>query len=350
MESGYGFSQRMLHRLALGSPLIAKASYDLEGMFARRGDQQQHRRQKHVFVSGLARSGTTVLMRRFYASNRFRSLTYQDMPFVLMPGIWKKLRGKSQPGDARQRAHGDGIVEDFNSPVALEEVFWRVFAGSTYIRPDCLVPAEVPDEVQAMFCDYVSRILATDDSKRYLSKNNNNILRLPTIHKVFPHALLIVPFRDPLNHAHSLLRQHEHFSKLHAEDRFSLRYMRWLAHHEFGQDQREFRFDPQPREWPDPVGLNYWLESWIRTYRYLLDQAPQNVIWVAYESICSADDSCWRQLAERAEIDPHVDDQAEQFTNKNREISETVDEALAGKARSLYDELFERSLKGRIHV
>ncbi|MBI1248330.1 sulfotransferase family protein [bacterium] len=344
MESGYGFSQRMLHRLALGSTLIARASYDFEGMFAGRSIGEQHRKQKHVFVSGLARSGTTVLMRRFYASGQFRSLTYQDMPFVLMPGTWKKLRGKADAGVARQRAHGDGIVEDFNSPVALEEVFWRVFAGSTYIKPDCLVPAEVPEEVQAMFCEYVGRILATDDSKRYLSKNNNNILRLPTIRKIFPSALLIVPFRDPPSHADSLLRQHQHFSKLHAEDPFSLQYMRWLAHHEFGKDHRDFRFDQQPKEWQDPADLNYWLESWIRTYRYLLDHAPGDVLFVAYESICNEQAATWLRLAELAEIDPQADNQAEPFTNKNREVSEPIDESLAGKARLLYSELVERSL------
>ena len=46
---------------------------------------------KHVFVSGLARSGTTILLNALYESDEFASLSYKDMPFVLAPNLWSKL-------------------------------------------------------------------------------------------------------------------------------------------------------------------------------------------------------------------------------------------------------------------
>ena len=46
---------------------------------------------KPVFITGLARSGTTILLRNLYASNQFSSTTYEDMPFILCPNLWSKF-------------------------------------------------------------------------------------------------------------------------------------------------------------------------------------------------------------------------------------------------------------------
>ena len=57
------------------------------------------------------------------------------------------------------------------------------------------------------FIRYVGAVLVSDPEgrTRYLSKNNNNILRLPALARAFPQALILIPFRDPLTHAASLL-------------------------------------------------------------------------------------------------------------------------------------------------
>ena len=44
----------------------------------------------HVFVSGLARSGTTALLNALYQSGTFASLSYDDMPFILAPNFGQK--------------------------------------------------------------------------------------------------------------------------------------------------------------------------------------------------------------------------------------------------------------------
>ena len=98
------------------------ASYGIDEMFPPSRSNYHH--DNHVFISGLARSGTTIVMRRFYETNYFRSLTYRDMPFVLMPKIWRKVIGPfQQQGISRERAHGDGIKVTVDSPEAFEEVF-----------------------------------------------------------------------------------------------------------------------------------------------------------------------------------------------------------------------------------
>jgi hypothetical protein len=87
--SDYSFGERLLHRLALGFPVISEISFDIDALLFNKKKDISF--EKHVFISGLARAGTTILMRSFYETGQFRSLTYRDMPFVLMPGIWQKV-------------------------------------------------------------------------------------------------------------------------------------------------------------------------------------------------------------------------------------------------------------------
>ncbi|WP_171123240.1 MULTISPECIES: sulfotransferase [unclassified Ruegeria] len=262
--------------------------------------------ERHVFVSGLARAGTTVLMRSLHETGMYRSLTYRDMPFVLAPNLWSRVMPtKTRFKSASERAHGDGVYVDFDSPEALEEVFWRVFCGDSYILADRLVPIRVTKETKTAFVRYVANILASDKRTRYLSKNNNNILRLQALADCFPRAALLVPFRNPLQHAISLLRQHLLFTKKHAKDPFSLDYMRWLVHHEFGMDHRPFKFkeETKPAELAiETLTVDYWLKLWRDTYQYLIAQANASCVFVSYERICEDTANVWPALCEHLEL------------------------------------------------
>ena len=83
-----------------------------------------------------------------------------------------------------------------NSPEAFEEVFWSTF------------PSKNPN----FFEDYIKLILKKNNKSRYLSKNNQNISRLDFLANNFL-FIILVTFRDPLQHAQSLLNQHIKFSK-----------------------------------------------------------------------------------------------------------------------------------------
>ena len=74
----------------------------------------------------------------------------------------------------------------------------------------------------------------------YLAKNNNAVLRLKSMLPLNPDMTVFVLVRDPLQHAFSLMKQHQKFEKEQTEDPFILEYMNWLGHHEFGQGQLPF--------------------------------------------------------------------------------------------------------------
>ncbi len=303
-DSDYGTTSKLLHRLALAAPFVAQASHDLESMLNRQAVAPES--GEHVFVAGLARAGTTVLMRSLYQSGQFRSLTYRDMPFVLMPKTWSGISSLFRRHKAEEeRAHGDRVMVNFDSPEAFEEVFWRSFCGPDYIYGDALRPHQPDEDTINEFRRFVRNVLTTDQSRqqtRYLSKNNNNLLRLSAIADAFPEAAIFIPFREPLQHALSLQKQHALFLKTHAGDSFTLDYMNWLGHHEFGGNHRPFRFAESGLALDDygPDRLEYWLGCWADCYAYVLNNLPKTARLISYEGLCARDDRERLRLHEHA--------------------------------------------------
>jgi hypothetical protein len=285
----YSGADRLLHRIALGSPALLEATFDIERA-THRGKIAAVPIRRPVFIAGLARAGTSILTRLLHQGGGFAAPSYRDLPFPLAPNSWARLGGKRHV-EASERGHGDGLTHDLDSPEAIEEVFWRALEGKRYLRRDGLAPAAPDPETLAAFRDYVRLVLLRHGGARYLSKNNNNILRLEALATSFPDALLIHPFRDPLQQALSLLSQHRRAARLAGEDPFRRRFMTWLGHHEFGADHRPFLFDGAPGRDEDPTGVGYWLKLWDSVHRALLS-APARVrerqFFVDYDALCAS--------------------------------------------------------------
>ena len=73
------------------------------------------------------------------------------------------------------------------------------------------------------------------EGRRYLSNNNLNIARLAVLPGPLQEGMMLVPFRDPVQQAASMHRQHERFLQIHEEDDFVREYMEAIGHHEFGK-------------------------------------------------------------------------------------------------------------------
>lgn len=349
-DSDYGTASKLLHRLALAAPFVAQASHDLENLLNRQASSDTQ--GKHVFVSGLARAGTTVLMRSLYRSGQFRSLTYRDMPFVLMPKTWSDISSLFRRHEVeKERAHGDRVMVNFDSPEAFEEVFWRSFCGPDYIFEDSLRPHRPAVETIEEFRRFVANVLASDvhpDQNRYLSKNNNNLLRLPAIAEAFPEAVILVPFRSPLEHAFSLKKQHDLFLVVHGQDPFARDYMDWLGHHEFGGNHRPFCFGGREPCGADklqtPEDLNYWLSRWSEAYAHVLESKPEKALLVSYEKLCD------RQVPELERIFAHMElepgDWSEDIVlRKSRSHLNGEEAGLAPDVRARAEEIYAELLR-----
>jgi len=337
--ANYSFLDRLLHKLALEYSSIAEMSFDIDQARAR-VDMIEVASRRHVFVTGLARAGTTVLMREFHSTGLYRSLTYRDMPFVLAPNEWGRIASTSR-ATARnvERAHGDNVVVSVDSPESFDEVFWRVFCGKEYIHDTRLEPHRPTREVLNKYVRYVGAILAGE--QLYLCKNNNNVLRLEAIRRAFPKALILVPFREPIQHAASLLQQHRRFTDLQGQDPFIKNYMRWLGHHEFGLDHRPFCLNENDVPQLSTDSVEYWLELWCRTYDWLERTAPDSVVFVCYEDLC-VNESTWRSIADAAGIPPALS-AAPSFRLGNRHEAVSAATPLGHAANEIYSRLAAKS-------
>jgi hypothetical protein len=341
-KNNYSTVSRFFHRLVLAHPMVGEATFDLERL-VHASKTQDASAGKHVFVAGLARAGTTILMRSLYVKGQFRSLTYRDMPFILAPNMWHAITSLSRrKNKIQERSHGDGLMVDYDSPEALEEVFWRVFCGPGYIKQKCLIPMLADHMTVEKFRSFIALVLKEAREKRYLSKNNNNILRLESITKAFPNAVILVPFREPLQQAYSLLNQHRRFLRIHAEDPFAKKYMTWLAHHEFGADHRPFVFFGSTLDGKDTDSLSYWLQLWLNTYTYLRENLPSQAILVSYESLCDDTEFVWKKLSERIDLSPY--DQAVSFSKSLHQVKASLPPDCLTRAYDVYNDLVTRSI------
>jgi hypothetical protein len=336
-DAGYSYWDRLLHWLALSSDSVGETFLDIE--LARHPvDPEEVRKGRHVFVTGLARGGTTILMRSLHGTGRFTSLTYLDMPFVLAPNSWKQLRGKTENCAAKERSHQDGILVDFESPEALEEIFWRTLDGGAYIRPDKMCNHAMGDALIDRYARYIGVVNKSGGEHRYLAKNNNHVLRLGPLLKGFPNADFLVPYRHPLQQANSLRRQHRLLSESQRKNPFFKRYMNWLAHHEFGCNKKRMSPTDYPFAFNDPESLEFWLEEWISVYGYVADLVDKHerITPVGYEIACSNSIDFWHSVTGLVSVETET---TPVLAESSRDILYQGDKGLLNQALEIYQTL-----------
>ncbi|MFC1843332.1 sulfotransferase [Thermodesulfobacteriota bacterium] len=332
----YSPIDQLFHKIVLGFPAIDELLFGIEKkLFLDKADTTNL--GQSVFITGLARAGTTVLMRALYESGQFASLTYDDMPFVMAPNLWQKIASKHKKTRVKaERAHGDGVEVDFDSPEALEEVFWRTYHGNEYIEKNTLKVHSITKESDELFAAYQALVCKRYNKQRYLSKNNNHILRIRSLAQSRSKPIILVPFRNPIKQAYSLLNQHLRF--LDSEP-FVRQYIGWLVHHEFGATHKPFCFNKEIYSNYQTDTIEYWLERWIDAYKYLLGylkKQPQNVIPICYERLCS-EPSYWDHICSIVGI-PNKQESYFSASIKRKEFPSLPDE-MKETAFNVYQEL-----------
>ena len=334
----YSATDKFLHKFYLSNYGISKATLEIEeilhGQKAKQLDIEQF-----VFITGLARSGTTAVMRKIFSSGVYASLQYSNMPFLLSPNLWKhQSKIKSH-----ERAHNDGIIIDGNSPEEFDEYFWKVFMNDSYIKEEGLELHDINDKILKKYMTYVSLVCLAKGKNRYISKNNNNILRLSSLQKIPNHKIIIL-VREPISHASSLMKLHKKFSKSQSDDSFSLNYFNYLGHHEFGLNHKPFlltkSFDKN-RQLFDKNSLNYWLSVWLNYYSYIVDNNNNDYLLIRFEDLTQNPNEIYEHLAEQIGIAPLAIKQ-NKFTPPEYRPSE-YDAKLLDKCMKTYHVLAESS-------
>ena len=291
----YSFLDKLLFKFFLGNNVFQEVLFDVDKLFF----YKKKKRIKSLIITGLPRSGTTILLNELYKTKKFSSLTFQDLPFILSPNIynflkknlkiillinfWEKFIKKNKKKKYK-RIHNDGIFVGDEMPEAFDEVFWRVFQNRKYINKNNISMHSIGEYEMSEYQKYVNIITHRENKNLYITKNNNNILRLNNF-KNLKHTFLIVTFRDPFFQSYSLIKTHKILCKKQKKNTFILKYMNYLVHHEFGLNLKTLKFKKKFSTEYKNTNINFWLSYWIYVYENILKNYKEsnNIQFLAYE-------------------------------------------------------------------
>ncbi len=350
----YSAGDKFVHALAFSGPGTLKKLARVDDFLFSKTVQDLPDRPP-IFITSLARGGTTALLNALHELPQIATHRYCDMPFISAPLLWSKLPGHGGAVTERPRAHGDGLTISSQSPEAFDEIFWRLHWPEKYHDQtiDLWSSTDTKGDAHLFFQRHFRKIIklrhphsTADVPIRYLSKNNANIARLELLPLMFPGCDIIVPLRGPAAHAASLLRQHQNFTKLHAEDPFATRYMRDLGHLEFGALQSSMNFSPNSLEPYDPMQADYWLAYWITAFEHVAANGD-TVHFVTQDALRLSPNKTIHTLLERLGIDPNSHTDFTSYFHNQPDVQPTdlFDPTLMRQAQKLYEKLSTLALK-----
>jgi hypothetical protein len=253
-----------------------------------------------VFIAGLARSGTTLLLNLLSKLPHVATHRYRDFPFLFVLVAWNSLQsGVARSSPPVERPHRDRIKITKDSPEAFEEPIWAHFFASVH-DPGSLHRLTADDrlpEFDAFFLQHLRKVLLLRGGNRYLSKGNYNVTRIEYLADLLPDARFVVPVRHPASQIESLMRQHQLFCEYSARDRRVPRYLEAAGHFEFGPQRVPVNIDAEDARriaeaWSaNEEELGYAL-MWRSIYSHLLAlqrddaQLKERITFVRYEDLC----------------------------------------------------------------
>ncbi len=235
--------------------------------------------KKPVFISGMARSGTTFTTHLLFSSENFSSLQYKDLPFYKIIILWSYF-SKIYYGYEKmsERIHGDKLLVSINSPDAFEELIWKNnlnnYLNSGFYKN--VNESYINNNLQNELTNLIKKTLYIKKKNRYLSKNNYNIFRLKYLFNLYKNSNSILLFRDPIETISSLVKVHNNFIKLGENNKDFGEELEILGHHEFGPKRKAFdigkNYEKTIKYWNNGNDYNGYLLQWIDLYSYVLSE------------------------------------------------------------------------------
>ena len=255
-----------------------------------------------IFIAGLARSGTTILLELMSLLKETGTHQYRDFPPVFTPYLWNWFIDHSirQTIPHQERAHADRIYITPESPEAMEEPIWMAYFPAVHDPSvsNLLDSSENHPAFEQFYFDHIRKILMIRKASRYVSKGNYNISRLEYLLHLFPDARFIIPVREPAAQIASLMKQHILFYKLSDNNRRARNHLRWVGHFEFGPDRcpinmGDTRLVEEIRKlWTKGEEVQGSARYWSHIYGAVADQLDASealrnaTIIVRYEDFC----------------------------------------------------------------
>ena len=241
--------------------------------------------KKCIFISGMPRSGTTVLTHIISNFNDVGSFNYSDLPFTKIPFIWSKINWLYYfKNKSSERIHGDGLKINLLSPDAFEELIWSEnlpnYENENF---SAILDSNYENkELEKELVRSINKILLIRKKKIYLSKGNYNIFRIKYINKILKNSLFLICIRNPVDVIQSSIRVHKKFLEIGEGNNKFTDEMNELCHFEFGKNRK----DPfKDRFHKDET--QYYENQCIKMHKLILDEYInlENVFLVNFNNL-----------------------------------------------------------------
>lgn len=283
-----------------------------------------------IYVAGLARSGSTILLEALATHTDTATHQYRDFPGIFTPFWWHAFLSRV-PGNGVtpiERAHGDGLMITPDSPEAMEEAIWMAFFphAHDHRHSHVLAASDSHPDFEQFYSNHLRKLLLVHQCGRYVSKGNYNLTRLHYLLRMFPDARVVIPIRRPLNHIASLMKQHRIFTEGGTHHPRARVQMRRVGHYEFGLDRHAINTgDPLATNeihelWNAGEEVRGWARYWAQIYGWVADQLDQvaefkeSTIVVRFEDLCDDPQQVLERLFQHAEL--RDDELIRQFADK----------------------------------
>jgi hypothetical protein len=272
-----------------------------------------------IWVTGLARSGSTLLLEILAGAPGVVSQSYKDFPPVFTPYAWNKLLENMSTGEVKptERAHQDGILVTPDSPEAMEEPLWMSFFPHAH-NPleNNVVAAGSNPEFASFLRNHIRKLLVVRGGQRYLAKANYQITRMEFLLDEFADARFVIPVRDPVTHIASLAKTHDLFVRGQSANERARKHLRRVGHYEFGLDRTPINIgnDAATNDvlqlWENGDEVTGWARYWNQLYSYVADRLEANsaladaACVVDYTQLCNSPQAQLEGLFRHCRLEP----------------------------------------------
>jgi len=343
----YSELDKLLHRQFLSKNTLSDFFYERLVKKTYQANEN-YKNDRHIFVTGLARAGTTSLLNKIFSTGEIDSLVYKFMPFILSPKISKFYANNFFSQEANkfsQRFHNDGILINPNSPECLDEILW-IKSKKNYMQTNLKTYDKISDKILDVYGYFLRSYSKNEANNRMLIKNNNHHIRLEALSSYFKNSKFLLVFRDPFYHAISLLSQHINFNNLQKKDPFILEYMNLIGHREFGLGMKPFIYKKSNNFFKlySSEKLDYWIAQWIETYNWILESKitdNDNIHLISYEKLCQ-EKSYYKDICNLVGIKNYNKGRIFKLANR-RNDKFNFDSSLLDKAVDIYNKLSSKA-------
>lgn len=272
-----------------------------------------------IYVAGLARSGSTILLEFLAAHPEVATHRYSDFPLIFTPWWSHELQRRSPTTTAApvERAHGDGIAITPASPEAMEEPLWMAYFKQAHDRTSSQVLNESCEHrsFEKFYRDHLRKLLLIRGGSRYVSKGNYNVTRLAYLQKLFSDLRVVVPVRHPVHHIASLMKQQRLFVSGETNHPRALAHMQRVGHFEFGLDRRPINagdgiaIERIQQLWSQGEEVRGWAAYWSHLYQFVIDDLQrrptlrQTTLILRFEDLCDDPHKMLAELLRHGELE-----------------------------------------------